>query len=742
MSPRELKAQWSETYKKHGVSAQGFAQQQNFTQVKDPEAVLPTPEVLISNYLRKSKKIEFTEDQFKSHILKQLLNTCSRDTAERYAEEIFSSQCLQMIDKEQGEYFKSFLDDTLTDPDQRKQKQIRYGRDVRFTTQSVLDMTKYNTESLLARKDETGFQLSKKEAIAAILAKESELSKSGKPFQFSMGQKNAMTSIMCEKGAVVLCPGRAGSGKSTLLDVVFKEYKKYGYRPIATSTSSVATKGLAKSTGLKQGEHFNLTELLIRLDKEKLKLTSKDIIVMDEAGMTDLENYYRVIKHVNNAGAKLVLVGEAEQLQPVGLGQMFGVMSKQFTSVHVKDINRQREKWQREMVEDFASGNAHDSVNTLFEKGNVLITKTEDGRLNKLVKDYLEDQNPHNEKFIIASTNMDVEKLNDAVRKSLIAQKLIGANEVTLKGKDGIDRQFSVGDRLVFTKNQKSDNAEQTKLSNSETGSVISISRFLSGKAHSVQIKLDDGTKHFLSLVKEHSVKHGYASTVNRAQGGTRESVFYYVSKSLNSLHTAYVACSRHRDSLKMYLSEQMVETLAGKMEGKPPTAMMVTIAQATAKKKGLELPPDTLRSFMDTREFLTTHYEPKDPEKRRKASHVLDDFKNVISAMGMAQYKKTTYDYDLADGVARNAYQRERLERRVRVPGAGLRGPVRVLPSQPVKAPAPSKPVTWKAPPPQIIIARFNQAVIQPVIAKVQKVFKPTVKKKVKNTWHVILLL
>lgn len=649
LSPSELKAEWADLYAKHGFSARSIAQHEDLSQVYIPDALLPTAELLISNFMRKHKDVSFTEDQFTAHVIKQLLGTTTPERAARYAEEIFEAEAVQMIANEQVPYFQDFMDDTITDPMERQQKQIRFGRDVRFTTKSTLEMEKYSVESLKARQTETGFQLPKAEIVQAILEFEQSQSKPGKkPFQFAIGQKTAIVQAMCEPGAVMNIAGRAGSGKSTLLKVVVEQYEKAGYNVWGTSTSSTATKGLAESTALKDGQFFNSAELFIRLQTGKIQLSNKSVLMVDEAGMASTEEFFKLTKAVNEAGAKLILVGEREQLQAVGFGGLYGTLNDKFLTAPVRDINRQKDGWQREMVHAFAEGNAKKAMRDLYDNGRVIIKKSDKGRMAQLVHDYTKDENDFKEKLIIAATNMDVERINREIRAELKKNGKLPQEEITLTGKDGIDRKFSEGDRIIITKNQKTDDVKQVKLSNSETGKIIGIGRLSNGKPNSLKVEMDNGKIHFINVNKEHSMKHGYASTVHKSQGQTKNNAYYWVSPSLNNLHQAYVACSRHRHVLKMYLSEDMVQTLAQKMEGKPPSKNMLSTALGVAKKKGLDFPPEVQKSFVDTKAFLDKHLPPKEG---KHASHVLDDFQDIAEAMSQTQFKKTTYDYSVQDG-------------------------------------------------------------------------------------------
>lgn len=660
LSPSELKADWAKWYAEHGFSAESMKQHLNFEQTYAEEPELPDPKVLFNNFIRKHKEVAFSESQWSAHCVKQLLGICSGDRALRYAAEAFENECLLVMTPEKYEYYQDFIEGRVVDPHEYKQKQIRYGRDVLFTTKTIKAMEDYAIESSKARQHETQFSFDKNEVTSAIMRFEAKKTKEfGKAFKFAKGQKEAAIACLTESGSIISVAGRAGSGKSTLLQVVVEEYKARGFQVFGTSTSDQATKELANSTGMKQNEFMNSAELFLKLSKDKVKLTSKTVIICDEAGMADTETFYKLVKASNEAGAKLILCGESQQLQSIGAGGLYRTFNERFVTKAVTEINRQRESRDRDMVEDFACGRAEKAIDSLHRNGNLVIKKTNQGRLAQLVQDYTSDPSEYKDKFIVAATNMDVDSVNDAVRAELKKTGKLEGEEVRIEGKDGIFRSYCVGDRIIFTKKQTTDNAENTsqKISNSQTGSVIGITHFeSSGKPSALHVQLDDGTKHFLNVKKKLNFKHGYASTVHKSQGSTRESVFYWVSPTLNNLHSAYVACSRHKGKLLMYLSEDMVEKMAGKMEGKKPTVSMVKAAQKIAMKQGLELAPEILNSFIDTRAFLNDHTY-KLEGSGATASHVLDQFKQIAKAMSTTNFKLSTFDFAVLDGKAKDAY-------------------------------------------------------------------------------------
>ena len=55
----------------------------------------------------------------------------------------------------------------------------------------------------------------------------------------------------------------------------------------------------------------------------------------------------RFITEADRAGAKLVLVGDPEQLQPIGAGAAFRAVAERVGFVGLEGVRRQREEWQR-----------------------------------------------------------------------------------------------------------------------------------------------------------------------------------------------------------------------------------------------------------------------------------------------------------------------------------------------------------------------------------------------------------
>ena len=84
-------------------------------------------------------------------------------------------------------------------------------------------------------------------------------------------------------------------------------------------------------------------------------LTRRDVLVVDEAGMVGSRQLERVLSAAREAGAKMVLVGDPEQLQAIEAGAAFRVLVERHGAAEVGEVRRQHETWQREATRELAT---------------------------------------------------------------------------------------------------------------------------------------------------------------------------------------------------------------------------------------------------------------------------------------------------------------------------------------------------------------------------------------------------
>ncbi len=75
--------------------------------------------------------------------------------------------------------------------------------------------------------------------------------------------------------------------------------------------------------------------------RERDQLTANDVLVIDEAGMVDTRQLARVLEAAANAHAKVVLVGDPEQLQSIEAGAAFRGILAEVGAAELNEVSRQ-----------------------------------------------------------------------------------------------------------------------------------------------------------------------------------------------------------------------------------------------------------------------------------------------------------------------------------------------------------------------------------------------------------------
>ena len=88
----------------------------------------------------------------------------------------------------------------------------------------------------------------------------------------------------------------------------------------------------------------------------KSQPTARDVVVLDEAGMVGSRQLAALLRRVRDAGAKLVLVGDPEQLQAIEAGAAFRAVVERVGAAEITTVVRQRVGWQRAATVELASG--------------------------------------------------------------------------------------------------------------------------------------------------------------------------------------------------------------------------------------------------------------------------------------------------------------------------------------------------------------------------------------------------
>lgn len=165
-------------------------------------------------------------------------------------------------------------------------------------------------------------------------------------WEFTSQQVEAIKTISNNK--VILLEGLAGSGKSTSLKVVLDFYEKHNYTYAQTALSGKASSNLALITGKEGRTIHRLLGIDFSGDNRFLYNKDKklpyDIIIVDEISMVDASIFKDLIVAMRDT-AKLILVGDSEQLEAIGIPVMKPLIdSGMIPRIMLTEIHRQAKK--------------------------------------------------------------------------------------------------------------------------------------------------------------------------------------------------------------------------------------------------------------------------------------------------------------------------------------------------------------------------------------------------------------
>lgn len=370
--------------------------------------------------------------------------------------------------------------------------------------------------------------------------------------QLSGEQKAAIEHVAgTERIAAVI--GRAGAGKTTMMKAAREAWEAAGYRVVGGALAGKAAEGLEKEARITSR---TLSSWELRWSQGRDQIGHKTVFVLDEAGMVSSRQMATFVEAVTRAGAKLVLVGDPEQLQPIEAGAAFRAITERIGYAELETIYRQREQWMREASLDLARGEIGKAVSAYQANGKMIGSGLKADAVTNLVADWNRDYDPAKSTLILAHLRRDVRMLNDLARAKLIERGVID-HGFAFTTADG-DRNFAAGDQVVFLKNEGS-----LGVKNGMLGKVVSAA---SGR---VIVAIGEGADLRQVNIEQrfyNNIDHGYATTVHKSQGATVDRVKVLASLSLDR-HLTYVAMTRHREDLGVYYGSRSFAKAGGLVE-------------------------------------------------------------------------------------------------------------------------------------------------------------------------------
>ncbi len=493
-----------------------------------------------------------------------------------------------------------------------------------YTTKDFLtmesDLARFALKSR-ARNEQYG--VSRETAEKAI--KETERLKG---YELRGEQKNAIYSA-CRASQGSAIDGAAGTGKSQSAFGVRIAHEMEGWKVVGLAPSGSAGAELKSSAEI-EGV-MTIHALFVRLEsdgKNPERIDPKTLFIIDEAGMADTRTMHKLLSHIDAAGAKYILAGDAKQLEAVGSASTYSMMTEILETARLVHIARQNNKEDCAISQAWFDGG--DAVSMMKERG--LFLTSGEGKASAIDQMLEYTGKVHGTGvdweniLLLADRRAQVRELNERVRDLRFELGELNPESeftvpVTNKNGRQLDLDLASGDRIMLRKSGK---IGDEKVFNGDRATLLGITRNEIGENENGEMEYEyllnaeldrkDADKEKIKIswkLKDYNViEHCYSVTVHKSQGLSLDYA-PYLGSGMSSRSLAYVAFTRARNGSPVFLNADEVEDF------------IKNTAEFTAKITALDADPELkARIIADALAFKDAfqHAQPKTQEVLEKS--------------------------------------------------------------------------------------------------------------------------
>ena len=380
--------------------------------------------------------------------------------------------------------------------------------------------------------------------------------------------------IAVEKGLLILTGG-TGTGKTTTLRGILKVFESQGLEVALAAPTGRAAKRMSELTGREAQTIHRLLE--VEWDRNDRPVFSRNrrnpisasALIVDELSMVDITVFSSLLEALP-IGCRLIMVGDSDQLPPVGAGNVLHdlINSKALPVVELNEVFRQA-------MESLIVTNAHKIVRGEMpeiyrtDKDFFFMDRAQPNAASATVAQLCSTRLPNAYGY---SPTEDIQVLCPSrkgeagtVNLNKVLQKCLNPAAKHKREKTFGQRIFREGDKLMQVKNNynitwKSGEKEGMGIFNGDIGVLEKIDE----PAHVLKVRFDDKLADY-PFEGHTELEHAYAITVHKSQGNEFDAVVMPVTGVVEQLayrNLLYTAVTRAKKLIVLVGSAQTVERM------------------------------------------------------------------------------------------------------------------------------------------------------------------------------------
>lgn len=453
-------------------------------------------------------------------------------------------------------------------------------------------------------------------------------------FKLTDGQRSSGFAMLTSRDSIMILQGDAGAGKTTLLAEVNRLAVEQGRAIFGAAYTGSAAAEIEAASGIN-------SQTLHALLLKKEEIPENSMIIVDEASMLGSRQFRELQEYAAISHSQIILIGDEKQLKGLSGGDLFSRLqnmpNKCQTAVMSESVRAQTSELKElyQLIKDrnfVASFEKMESRNEIVEASKEaaikeIVEKYDDKTLviadlnsdrmalNYAIREHLGFMGGEQIEITQNLTSSGVSRhfaQSYEVGYKVSAEKAFAGmkagsggviieidnaqNRLTIETADGkekiidlykfgskltvtrqADRQFNVGEKVVFGKN----NTKELNVRNGQSGMIQSINGSF------IKIKHDDGKLREVDIDKYNYLDYGYARTVMASQGQSHSKVLGLLDPKVASSNSYYVAITRAMHSVKIWTNDlQKFKLNVEKMQSKTSTIDLLSSWSASQKKQ------------------------------------------------------------------------------------------------------------------------------------------------------------
>jgi conjugative relaxase-like TrwC/TraI family protein len=389
------------------------------------------------------------------------------------------------------------------------------GHDLRYTTPEMLAVERGMVATAQARAG-AGVGMARGDTVAAAMATRRTL---------TADQRAMIEEVCLSPAGVLVIEGDAGVGKTYALEVCREAFDASGVEVVGCALAGRAAELLEEGSDIAS---TTVAATLHQLQVERLPYGG--VLVVDEAGMLGDRQLAELVSLAARDEAKLVVVGDPFQLQPIEAGAPMRTLSDHIGRVELHENIRQQDAWERATLQLLRDGEARAAYREYERYDRIHDAESVAERRVQVIEDHARLEAGGLDTVILARRRDEVAALNELAHARSMAEGRVHGPALTVG-----DKEYQVGDRVICLANERNG-----AVSNGTRGVVTAVDV----ERQTLTLERPDKRQLTLDTTHYNAIDRGYALTVHKAQGMTAD-IALVVGSEGATREWAYTAMSR-----------------------------------------------------------------------------------------------------------------------------------------------------------------------------------------------------